>query len=101
MRVYFHADITHGQAAAVWRCRDLLQSRFGIYLVNDVPTALPGDMPSLLLVHTKNDDWPSWLEFDLPVVALERIDGARAGESVESESARGHQMLKLSELGNA
>lgn len=83
MRVLFHADLNHGQAAAVWRCRDLLKTQYGIELFDNC-----GD-PDVLLLHTQKPGWEGFLQHSaLPAVVLERIDGAQLTGDVRNHLAR-------------
>lgn len=77
MRVFFVADLSHGQATAVWRCRDLLQSQYGIELTNIDPDG----RYDLFLVHSTINDWPVYL-LEGPTVVLERIDGPQLTANV-------------------
>lgn len=94
MRVLFHADLSHGQAAAVWRCRHILEG-MGIELqhIKDAFTVGP-DEPVLVLVHSMIDKWPDFLDTcsNWPVVVLERIDGAQLSAPVRKHI--GHPNLK-------
>ena len=80
MRILFHADLNHGQAAAVWRCRDLLKSAYGIELMLPDNPDLPAGV-DFALVHSLVEDWWKKLE-NGPVVCLERIDGAQLSAPV-------------------
>jgi hypothetical protein len=92
MRILFHADLSHGQAAAVWRCRDLLQTQYGIELEAFDPA---GDQvprhADFYLVHSTREEWPEYLH-KFPIVVLERIDGAQLSAPVRVNL--GHPNLK-------
>ena len=76
MHILFTAnDSTHGQVAAVWRCRDLLKSKYGIELF---PAGTSEQhFYDLELAHTHNlpDAWWDSLPNGGPTILLERIDG--------------------------
>lgn len=95
MRVLFHADLSHGQAAVVWRCRHLLEGQ-GIDLVQGyvTPPESVADVfeeDTLHLVHSPywHDDFSTC---NRPVVVLERIDGPQLSASVRKNI--GHPNLK-------
>jgi len=75
MRVFFHANIDHGQAAAVWRCRDLFKAKYDISLEQNEPFGKSPE-PDLWLLHTQIDIWHQAICIgDAPIAILERIDG--------------------------
>lgn len=82
MRILFHADLSHGQAQAVWRCRYLLTA-MGIDLEHaDNPKTTASFFCDLNLVHSSfvEADWiDAMLNSVTPIrmVILERIDGAQ------------------------
>lgn len=88
MRILFHADLNHGQAAVVWRCRELLQTNHGIELLE----IGCGPAYDLALVHSTQDRWETFVENDRPLVVLERIDGAQLSAPVRKHL--GHPNLK-------
>lgn len=77
MRIAFHADLTHNQAAVLWRCRDEL-SRLGINLFDGISSNAPADAH---VVHSAIPGFESVIEpllaGDAPVAILERIDGGQ------------------------
>lgn len=82
MRILVYGDLNHGQLQAVWRCRDLLQTQYGISLFH---VSEPGNaaVTDLLLIHTATDGWDEALKMaSIPVVILERIDGPQLSADV-------------------
>lgn len=78
MRIAFHADLTHSQAAVLWRCRDELAGLgFDLFDALSSPDA-PADAH---VVHSAIVGFEplmdSLLATDAPVAILERIDGAQ------------------------
>lgn len=78
MRIAFHADLTHNQAAVLWRCRDDLAG-LGVDLFDALSS--PDAPADAHVVHSAIVGFEplmeSLLAMDVPVAILERIDGAQ------------------------
>lgn len=88
LKIGFIANLEHGQADVVFRCRDELRTTYGIELCLMDPDGSENlSKYDLILVHT-DVPWEHLLESPIPLVLLERIDGPQLSGPVRRALAR-------------